>query len=136
MLPDCFYIPPEGEPRKPQEEDIDCMNLVLVSIKASAEYLMDDFYEVERYKPQYNDWKYPFRKFEVPVQSFVQAMFVDHMLYILRHIKDAPWLDAFRLAVRYFAMDDRRENLIDFLHYILHYADTPIEAGQQGNGPV
>ena len=62
IFPDCFYIPPEGELRKPNEEEIDiAYNAARWLMSAECSH-MNFFYEFEEYKLKYHDPQYPFRK--------------------------------------------------------------------------
>eukprot|EP00978_Attheya_sp_CCMP212_P025537 scaffold82347_cov46-Attheya_sp.AAC.2 len=119
MLPDCFYIPPEREPWKPNDKEVDVMDKVALRLKGAEGYMLDYFYEVEGYKPYYNGRKYPFRKFKAPLA----AVFVDSLWTVMNDIKDTHELDAFRISARKIIINERREGATDFLHYMLHHAD-------------
>jgi hypothetical protein len=43
---------------------------------------------------------------------------------VIEEIKDTPMLDAFRIWARKIAINQGRNEVTDFFHYVLHHADN------------
>ena len=119
LLPDCFYIPPEGEASAPSKEELD-----KASRKAGwlwgAEDMMGSVYEFAMDDPNWErlDYEKPFRKFTLPGAGHFTYECMEDTAHDLAGNET---IDAFRIAARkvFFRAPASR----DCLWYTLEKAD-------------
>ena len=123
LLPDCFYLPAEGEASNPSEELLD-----RASRKAGwlwgAEDHMQGVYEFAMWDSNWDRLNYeqPFRKFSLPGADFFAGECVGDTAHELA--RDGAYFDAFRIAAR--TVVHRAPASRDCLWYTLDQAENII----------